>query len=526
MLTLVVGLLSSFFISAVYAENTPLFTDRMYLTAGDQIIETDELRQFYELGQGKWHWVQDGRLTEKALQLREVLISAENEGLDKNIYWTPLHERLFSQINPTRARTFEILASDALLRFAQDVSRGQVLDPDLIDEDIKMTRKAESLLPRLSELLKTNQNLIEALSSLAPQHSHYQSLKKILHRLLDLQKRKAWGELKIPGREIKPGQSHVSLVEVKKRLQDLGYGKLNETEIFDPELERAAQTFRKLNGLSLKKNLNAQFFQALDKSLDERILQVRANLEKMRWFPNVWEPTYLFVNLAFQEAKVTQAGSVILKMQTVNGRPTRRTPTLRDEIRFLEPSPTWTVPFSIAVKDKLDQLKNDPKSLLRQNIWVHDQNRNVIDPTAIDWNYIDRTNFRYILIQQPGPQNSLGLVKFPLQNPWFIYLHDTNEPHLMKEVNRLRSSGCVRLEKPWELVSFLMQDQPEWSKAKLLQSRYSAQAIFVKQKLPVYFSYLTVEEGESGEIRFAEDRYGQDQRLIELFKTRGSLEKF
>ncbi|MFN9066060.1 MAG: L,D-transpeptidase family protein, partial [Bdellovibrionales bacterium] len=230
--------------------------------------------------------------------------------------------------------------------------------------------------------------------------------------------------------------------------------------------------------------------------------------------------------LAFQEAEVREGKRSVLNMKTVNGRPTRRTPTLRDEIRFVEPTPTWTVPFSIAVKDKLDLLKRDPKLLLNQQIWVYDLNRNVLDPFQIDWDQINRTNFRYVLIQQPGPHNALGLIKFPLTNPWFIYMHDTNEPHLMKESYRLRSSGCVRMEKPWELASYLLSDQPEWTQSKLLQKRYSTQQIFLKQRLPVYFLYLTVQLEPTGEIRFAEDFYGQDRRLIELFDTRGSLEKF
>ncbi len=54
--------------------------------------------------------------------------------------------------------------------------------------------------------------------------------------------------------------------------------------------------------------------------------------------------------------------------------------------------------------------------------------------------------FTFYIRQLPGPENALGVVKFPLQNPWAIYMHDTNEKQLFGESKRHRSSGCVRLK--------------------------------------------------------------------------------
>jgi murein L,D-transpeptidase YcbB/YkuD len=505
---------------------SPLPQGRLYLFAGDQVIETAPLEELYTKLKGQWQWVEKGKPSLKANQVRQALLSAESHGLVSDLYWTALHEKLYQDLNPSREKTFEILVSDAVIRYAQDLSRGQIIEPDLIDEDIKLSKKNLNLIQDLAEALKSSTDLMSLLESFAPQNRHYQNLKTVLKQLISMKNKNSWGELVLPQGEIKPGTSHPSLLEVKKRLQDLGYGQLNSNATYDAALESAARKFQQMNSLSTRRNLNAPFFNALKPSLESRILKVKANLEKIRWFPRNWEGRHLFVNLAFQEAEVRDGNSTILKMKTVNGRPTRRTPTLRDEIRFVEPSPTWTVPFSIAVKDKLDLLKKDPQLLVNQQILVYDQNRQILDPFQIDWNQIDRTNFKYVLIQQPGPHNALGLIKFPLTNPWFIYMHDTNEPHLMKESYRLRSSGCVRMEKPWELASYLLSDQPEWTQSKLLQKRYSTQQIFLKQKLPVYFLYLTVQLEPTGEIRFAEDYYGQDQRLLELFDTRGSLEKF
>lgn len=532
MLTLVVGnflaLLLILHSPRAWAQSpeATLLSDRLYILAGDQIIETDELRELYQLSQWKWFWVKEGKATDQALQLRQILKAADQHGLDPQNYWTPLLERVFQQVNLSRQRTFEILASDALIRYAQDLSRGQILDPDLIDEDIKMLRKNQKLIPSIAEILKGSSDLRQDLEKLAPQNPLYQSLKETLAHLRELQTQSAWGTFRGPDVDLRPGQSHNSLPEIKKRLQTLGYGNLNTTTVYDNDLEKSVKRFQALNGFPGSRNLTRAMVKSLSVGLQERMDQIKANMEKLRWFPGEWEPRHLFVNLAFQEASLVEADLPVLQMRTVNGRPTRRTPTLKDEIRFVEPQPTWTVPFSIAVKDKLEMLRADSQSLARQKIWVYDQSRNLLDPTSVDWQVVDRTNFHFTLVQQPGPHNALGLVKFPLTNPWFIYMHDTNEPHLFKDSQRLRSSGCVRLEKPWDLAEFLLRDQPEWTKAKLLTPQMSTKQVFVRQNLPVYFLYLTAQKTASGEIRFAQDQYGQDQRLLELFKTRGSNEKF
>ena len=368
--------------------------------------------------------------------------------------------------------------------------------------------------------------MVATFDKLSPQHEKYKNLLIVLRKLNTLKAQNKWGELVDPKIDIKPGAKHASLVEVKKRLADLGYPITSDTNVYDAELQKVIPRFAELNGLPPSKTLSRSFFRSLTPGLQERIDKIKANLEKFRWFPQTWESRYLMVNMAFQEMKVVEDNKTIMNMRTVNGRPTRRTPTMRDEIRRVELSPTWTVPFSIALKDKLPSLQENPYAWESIGIKIFDSRDNEIDPGQVDWRSVDRTNFNYTLVQQPGKQNALGLVKFPLVNPWFIYLHDTNEHHLMSEYDRLRSSGCVRLEDAFKLAQYLLRDQPEWSLEEMKISRPQPLPIQVKQRLPVYFLYQTVDVTPAGEVRTAVDAYGQDQRLIELFRSRGSREKF
>lgn len=499
-----------------------LLSQRMYLSIGDHTVETDAIHKLYHISGYQLFWVDQNQKTPQALALKEALLKSYEHGFDTQIYWTEQVEKLFQNLNERNSLTFEILMSDLYVRYATHLSRGQIQDPDLIDEDIKMQSKEFKDYQKLVDLLKDPSQLSVQLDSLAPQVHQYKNLKNWLTRMSSFQ----WGAFQSPSGDIKPGQSHVMIPEIKKRLNDLGYAVSNQSAVFDPELETALRKFQSMNSLPSSKNLNSRFYALIGPDIESRKNQIIANMEKLRWFPRNWESRHVFVNLAFQEASVVENQNHVLSMRTVNGRPTRRTPTLIDEIRFVNPYPTWGVPWSIAVKDKLSSLKRNPQEIINQKIEIFDSNNQIVSPYSVDWSQVTRNRFPYRMVQTPGPHNALGLVKFPLTNPWAIYLHDTNEPQKLKDASRLYSSGCVRLEKPWELAEYILKDQPGMSKERMLTSQYRTKNIFTRRPLPVYFIYLTVEQASSGEIRFAQDYYGQDLRLLELFKSRSSNEKF
>jgi murein L,D-transpeptidase YcbB/YkuD len=499
-----------------------LISQRIYLSIGDQTVETDAIKKLYQLNGYQFLWVDKSQKTPQAIALKEALLKSYEHGLDPQIYWTEQTEKLFQNLNERNSLTFEILMSDVYVRYATHLIRGQIQDPDLIDEDIKMKSKVFNEYQKLIDFLKAPQNLSAQLDSLAPQTEQYKKLKAILQKLNSLE----WGTFQSPGGDIKPGQSHAMIPEIKKRLNDLGYKVSNQTTVFDSDLEAAVKRFQTLNSIPASKNLNNRFYQAIISDLQTRKNQIIANMEKLRWFPQKWDSSHVFVNLAFQEANVVENEKTVLSMRTVNGRPTRRTPTLIDEIRYVNPYPTWGVPWSIAVKDKLSSLKRNPQEIINQNIEIYNSSNQLVSPFSVNWSSITRNNFPYRLVQTSGPHNALGLVKFPLTNPWAIYLHDTNEPQKLKDASRLYSSGCVRLEKPWELAEYLLKDQAGFTKQKMLTPQYKNKAIFTRKPLPVYFVYLTVDESATGEIRFAQDYYGQDLRLLEPFRSRSSNEKF
>ena len=119
------------------------------------------------------------------------------------------------------------------------------------------------------------------------------------------------------------------------------------------------------------------------------------------------------------------------------------------------------------------------------------------------------------LVQQPGPDNALGLVKFMFPNKYAVYLHDTNDKTLFDRNERNLSSGCVRLEYPFEFASLLMEGEPDWSRQKMQSILDSGKTtrVDLPEPMPVLLTYWTAWV-EDGVVHFREDPYERDARIL------------
>lgn len=214
-----------------------------------------------------------------------------------------------------------------------------------------------------------------------------------------------------------------------------------------------------------------------------------------------------------------------MEMKTVNGRPLWRSPSMRDTITSVIFNPTWTATDSIVTQLKLPEILKDPSYLDKLRIKLYDRSSGKIVPIdSVDWKN-EGVNIvkRVLFVQDPGPENALGVVKFPLTNLDDIYMHDTNEKFYFNKGMRQRSSGCIRLEKPLDLAAYLLKGSI-YTPAKIqeiiakgiVDEVYQTQMRINLAKeswLPIYTLYQTVSRGANGRIRFATDYYGQDQRV-------------
>lgn len=498
-----------------------LVRNGQFLRLNGMVFETQNMRGLYA-NASEPLWIRRGVLTPMGQALKAMLRNAGRHGLDAKEYWSPTLEALAQ--DPRSSVSAEILATDALLKYSRDLSVGR-FDPDVVDDDIKFTRKAFDPAVVAAAIAQGPERLQAAIDDLAPKMPLYGRLMKALG---DLRAGLANGTAKaFPAidKELRPGSAHPAIALMKTRLKLLGYAIADNSSVYTPDLGEAIKQFQADNNLGVTTTLSAgsPTVSRLGGALDSRLRSLEISMEKLRWLPTTLEPKHVFVNLAFQHFRLYENDKVVLSMKTVNGRPVRRTPLMHDAIHTVEFNPTWTVPMSIAVKDKLPHLQQDPDYLRRLRLKVYDSETwQEVNPDTIDWTSLDKTNFPYYLEQQPGNDNALGVMKFHLSNPWAIYFHDTNERQLFKQNFRLLSSGCVRLERPLDLALYLLRDNPQWTEQNIRAILYKGipgEVVPTKVRvklatpLPVYLMSLLADVTDDGHLRFAEDYYGQDMRI-------------
>jgi murein L,D-transpeptidase YcbB/YkuD len=149
---------------------------------------------------------------------------------------------------------------------------------------------------------------------------------------------------------------------------------------------------------------------------------------------------------------------------------------------------------------------------------------------AADKNYLADHNMEMVngqVRQKPGPQNSLGLVKFMFPNPDDIYMHDTPSKTLFDFEKRTFSHGCINLKMAKELATAMLKDYPEWTPERISKAMEGKTETSFKltKKVPIYICYFTSLVNENGEVGFFQDVYEKDQEATSEFPAKSVANK-
>jgi murein L,D-transpeptidase YcbB/YkuD len=234
----------------------------------------------------------------------------------------------------------------------------------------------------------------------------------------------------------------------------------------------------------------------------------------------------IVVNLpefALRAYEVQDNGHVLLRqeMKVVVGKALdTRTPLFDEDMRFIEFSPYWNVPPSIARKELVPKLRRQPGYFYDQGFEFVAGDGQV--HTSLSSARLDATVAGQMRIRQrPGPKNALGDIKFVFPNRDNIYLHHTPATALFARDRRDFSHGCIRVEKPLELAEFVLQDTPGWDEARIRKAMEKGESNTLKltTPLPVLIAYGTTLV-KNGLIYFYDDIYGLDRVLDAALRER------
>lgn len=442
--------------------------------------------------------------------LENLLQAADSRGLPRDFYLNDDENVILDSSEILKIST----------QVATDLSRGHVLPTDISDR-VRITPKKFSKQAEVQKYLNEIISLNDLFLQIEPKNQLYIQQLRVLNHLKAM---KASGWANAPKSSLpilKIGVNAPNSIRyLRARLSNLGYANdLANTE-FDIDLAALVMEYQNDHKLESDGVVGSKSWVYLNRDLDQLITQALINLDRTRWLPDALESERIFVNLADQNFKFYQNNQAVMDFNTINGRPDRQTPMMIDVMKNVVLNPTWTVPFSIFVKDKLALIKENPGVVAQMHMkLINDLNGQETDPYSVDWNLIDATNLHYTLVQLPGPWNALGFIKFPLQNPYAIYLHDTDSRNLFDKSERLFSSGCVRLQQPFELAEKIL-DAPKWTvdTLKLATELNPLQAteqtwLKTKRNIPVYLFYLTQFVKNDSKIVILNDSYGIDRLM-------------
>lgn len=226
-----------------------------------------------------------------------------------------------------------------------------------------------------------------------------------------------------------------------------------------------------------------------------------------RYFAVNHSMEYILVNIPETGAKYYRNDILKLKMRTVVGRKDKPTPTIASYITNIVTFPHWNVPYTIGVKEILPKVQNNDNYLEQNNFEVVNSKGKVVDDSELQWKNYNETNFPYFFRQATGPRNSLGVLKFNLQNPFDIFLHSTSWKGAFAKDYRFLSHGCIRLEKPNELAKILLPDKIDINQLKGGKKNTKSKTIGLPVPIPVFIIYVPVKVVDNTVV-FLPDVYG------------------
>lgn len=467
-------------------------------------------------------------------QLQELILDTRYDGLEPAMYQLQPVIMLTQSVSEQQQTCDEVLLSYGYLQVLQHLRDG-VLDPDTVEPywheaDIEPLEQ----LPIEEVAAAGLHYLPQVFDAVRPKHSTYQKLREILKNSY-LLTQTDWGTVSTQGKSLRVGVLDARVPDLRQRLHLAGYIAENrdnalaaidtvegktvaaDSLLYTDQLVEAVKAFQQDHYLEDDGIVGPATLRELNISPEQRLMQVRVNLERLRWLDKMLDPTMLLVDIAGARLLYFREGEIVWRTRTQVGTVQRQTPLLKSRITHLTINPTWTVPPTILRQDKLPAIRRDIGYLARSNMKVLDYQGNVLDPNSINW----QAPTGIMLRQGPGPSNALGLVAIRFANPFTVYLHDTPSQHLFGRATRTVSSGCVRVEDAQRLVEHLLFDATEQEREHIerIQASGKTRNVNLPQPVPVLLAYWTVEVDMDNRLRFRSDNYGHDAKVAAALKA-------
>ncbi len=536
-LTLLIFLL--FILNPLHAETLSIENISVHIQKGLQTRISGQnkpiIQNIYAQTGDKPLWIgyQNKTKTSHLIQaLNDPLFNYKNKSFDqrsiKHLFYQLDNGEISQAKQASAYAKLDLVLTSSLVRLVRFIVQGDV-DWNLVQEKLNSLEQSDDIVarwemspkpfPDQDELISAieNNSIYEYLTSLIPMEKRYRKLIKLLkdYRMMD-----KFPKIKYSNEILKIGDSSSRVKEIKKRLQITGDfpKKAPIDNKFDETLKRAVMTYQKRYLIKVTGMVDRTTTYYLNLPAKNNIQAIITNLDKTKLYPKQFEDEYIEVNIPDFNLRYYKDHERIVKKGIVVGRIDRPTPLFSNAIRYMVLNPTWTITDNLIKRDLIPVLRKNPMYLEENNIHVFKGNKEInITQEMLDPYEKSEERVPYRFVQFPGETNALGRVKFMFPNKYAVYLHDTDNKSLLSRRYKIYSSGCMRVEKPFDLVDILLEHTwKSYSQSKIDEILESNEptTISLKKPIPIHIVYFTVYE-EDGLAYFKNDIYLYDKIIEE-----------
>ena len=544
------------------------------LVCQDQLIYMDTLRNYYKARNYKPLWW-DALAGDSAswADLELTFAHSVSHGMDHRYYQLPFlhyHKGAIDSMQSTakayrRLAELELILSNHMLRMYEDIANGRTKPRDVYGYTYMLPPNNKKELDFYNFLNEKDKNSI--IDNLHNGDTTYNKLRSIL--TFYLKKKLEARSTAIDFSDypkIEVGDTVTILPQViaklkAKKLPNDDILNVQDTTIYTAELASLIKKLQEKYSLTPDGIMGYKTYKVINASPTDNIDQVKANMERQRWFTRPNEGAYVYINLPVYEVAMHWEDSMktmrvcigknlpdnydaLVKEYTDSGwlyklPKNMETPQIASKITYMVINPTWTIPYSIIRNEMWWRLLRDPAYLSREGYKVF-RGKTEVNGDTIQWSKVNRNRIPYQIVQNPGPQNSLGTVKYMFSNPFSIYLHDTPSKSAFNKTQRAVSHGCVRLQDPILFGEYLTQNSKEYDaddfrimmgypprdperlkdydptdSTAAIQKLEETTIVRLEKPMPLYLDYRTVYYDREWKLHFCYDIYDQNKLILQ-----------
>jgi L,D-transpeptidase YcbB len=496
-------------------------------------------------------WVDPSGLTGVGRAALDELERAGAEGLSPRRYRIEDLRRLATTGSATAEHLarLDIGITRGLATMARDMAAGLApstsFDPGWQLDSLDHAR-APARLPDARAIL-------DEVARVRPRVQQYALLGDVLGALRERSRSGGWQRLSVTDRVFAAGDSAAVVAQLRTRLEQsldpeerrLAREGRQRPERFDDALAESLARFQARHDVEQDGRLGPATAAALNTPVDVRIAEVELALERWRWLPARLGSPAVLVNTPGRRVYVFQDGVPRISMKAIIGSRDWRTALFQDAMEHVVVNPYWNIPGGILGREVLPRALADSTHLRRNNLEIVALGTDdVVAADSVAWEEVvldtvmaagapgtDSTaidsvivrGFPFRIRQRPGRENPLGTVKFMFPNRFDIYLHDTPADHLFDERLRTFSHGCVRVERPFELAHFLLEQASAHPPARFdsLEASGERHVLELDEPVPTYLIYQTVWVDDRGVPTFTPDVYLRNDAALAALESAG-----